>query len=150
MWVVQILDLCYYGNLNDLISQSPKKKLHWTVARHIAGQIVSFLERAHVVEGVIHSRINPKNVLFGKSLLVKITDFGSAKFLNQKDNVYDWIKNLDIDNEEHLPELKDGLNYLAPEFIEEGLVGKANDFWSLGCIIFYMLTGKDPFPITSR
>lgn len=37
LWLTTIMDLCYYGNLTDLVAKAPKKKLHWTVARHIAG-----------------------------------------------------------------------------------------------------------------
>lgn len=39
---------------------------------------------------------------------------------------------------------------MCPEFVEEAKDGPGADMWSLGCIIFFMLTGKDPFPITTR
>lgn len=99
----------------------------------------------------MHGFLSPKNCLFGKSLLLKIADLRFASFFkNTKDNVYCWRDHVDVDKEEHLPDLYGGLNYLSPEYIEEGITGQGGDFWGLGCIIFYMLTGKDPFPITTR
>lgn len=44
-----------------------------------------------------------------------------------------------------LPGIKEGLNYIAPEFIEERIDSPAMDFWAFGCIIYFMLTGTDPF-----
>ena len=49
------------------------------------------------------------------------------------------------DKEEHIPEMHLGLQYLTPEFIEEGVTGPEADLWSLGLIIYYMLTGRDAF-----
>lgn len=99
-----VLDLCYYGNLYDIVGKAPKKKLHWTVARHIAGQIVSFLERAHCVEGISSNFLNPRNILFGKSLIVKVNDFRFASFFRDPEkNVFQWTEGLDIDADEHIP-----------------------------------------------
>ena len=42
------------------------------------------------------------------------------------------------------------LNYFAPEFIEFFEESPAMDFWALGCIIYFMLTGKEPFEGRTR
>lgn len=61
-------------------------------------------------------------------------------------NIYNPLDGLDVqEKEEHVPEMHLGLQYLTPEFIEEGQTGPEADLWSLGLIIYYMLTGRDAF-----
>ena len=43
------------------------------------------------------------------------------------------------------PEELNGLNYIAPEFIEDGLSLPAMDLYAFGCVIFEMITGRKPF-----
>ena len=80
VYVCQVTDHCPYGNLYDMIEQFKGKKFPWRVARHIAGQIIGFIEKAHKVEGIVHTRLNPKNILFNENLTLKINDFFYSKF----------------------------------------------------------------------
>jgi len=77
--------------------------------------------------------LKPENVLIDREGYAKITDFGLSK--------------------ENIKSNKDAMTlcgtpeYLAPEVIEKKGHGKPVDWWSLGCIIFEMLTGNPPFQI---
>ena len=43
-----------------------------------------------------------------------------------------------------------GLQFISPEFIEEGIEGPEMDLWALGCIIYNMVTGRKPFNAESN
>ena len=84
-----------------------------------------------------HSRsLKPENVLIDKDGYAKLTDFGLSK-----ENVKD---NHDTHSFCGTPE------YLAPEILSRKGHGKAVDWWSLGAIIYEMLTGLPPFYTKDR
>lgn len=80
---------------------------------------------------LINFSLKPENVLIDKDGYIKITDFGLSK-----QNILD---NHTATSFCGTPE------YLAPEIIEGKGHGKAVDWWSLGAIIYEMLTGLPPF-----
>ena len=75
--------------------------------------------------------LKPENVLINKDGYIKITDFGLSK-----ENIAD---NKSAKSFCGTPE------YLAPEIIEGKGHGQAVDWWSLGSILYEMLTGMPPF-----
>ena len=78
--------------------------------------------------------LKPENVLIDKDGYAKLTDFGLSKE-GIKDN-------------QGAKTFCGTPEYLAPEIVEEGAShGKAVDWWSLGCIIYEMLTGQPPFQL---
>lgn len=76
------MDHAPFGTLRDMVTGDPIRpgvgKLHWKLARHIAGQIVAFLAEAHSVQGVAHQRLNPSNCFFDSRRRLKIADFRHA------------------------------------------------------------------------
>jgi len=99
--------------------------------RFYAAEVVSALEYLHG-NAIIYRDLKPENVLIDSDGHLKITDFGLAK------------EGLEGDNSRTetfcgTPE------YLAPEIIDGNPYTKAVDWWSLGCLIFEMLTGLPPF-----
>lgn len=77
--------------------------------------------------------MKPENVLIDKDGYAKLTDFGLSK-----ENIK---TNQDTKTLCGTPE------YLAPEIVERKGHGRAVDWWSVGCIIYEMLTGSPPFII---
>ena len=80
---------------------------------------------------VIYRDLKPENILMNSEGHIKISDFGLSKKLeNQKDKAYT---------------LCGTLQYLAPEILKNKGYDKSDDWWSLGCIYYEMITGNLPF-----
>lgn len=97
----------------------------------IAQQIAAALVQAHGA-GVIHRDIKPQNILFSRDGKVKVTDFGIAlaadgSTLTCSDDIVGSV------------------HYFSPEQARGNLAGKQSDLYSLGVILYEMVTGQVPF-----
>ena len=122
-----VLEYCQGGELFNLIQKH--KQLNESQTRFYACQLVLALESLHS-KNIIYRDLKPENVLLDKDGYIKITDFGLSK-TNVVEN--------DAKSICGTPE------YLAPEVVLLLKYGKPVDWWTLGCIIFEMLTGLPPF-----
>lgn len=80
--------------------------------------------------------MKPENVLLDKDGYVRITDFGLSK--------------RNVQSEKDAFSVCGTPEYLAPEILLKQGHGKAVDWWTLGCIIFEMVTGMPPYYSNQR
>jgi serine/threonine protein kinase len=111
------------------------------LAKYYAVQLIVFIEEAHLKQKVIHRRLCPQNILIFINQQLKVTNFRHAKNIGDLAlNVFEHGSYEDC----QLPRVEEGLNYMSPEFIERrsDAESRAMDLWSLGCIIYEMVTGR--------
>lgn len=107
-------------------------------ARYIA-QAAEGLDHAHEA-GLVHRDIKPANLLVDEKNIVKILDMGLARL----DHNDDEQASLTVAHEENVLGTAD---YLAPEqAVNSHTVDGRADIYSLGCTLYYILTGHPPFP----
>ncbi len=116
-------------NLKEYIREKGPLPVHEAI--RITRQIAYALEEAHKA-GVIHRDIKPQNILFSREGKVKVTDFGIAI---AGDGVTVTVGD----------EIIGSVQYIAPEQARGELAGKQSDLYSLGIILYEMVTGKVPF-----
>jgi len=116
-------------NLKEYIRE--KGPLPVSEAVQITRQIADALQQAHAA-GVVHRDIKPQNILFSHDGKVKVTDFGIAI---AGDGVTVTVGD----------EIIGSVQYISPEQARGGLAGKQSDLYSLGVVLYEMVTGKVPF-----
>jgi serine/threonine protein kinase len=102
----------------------------YSEAARIGAALAAALDYAHS-KGVVHRDIKPANVLFTLQGMVKITDFGVAR--------------LESSNLTAAGQFIGTPNYMSPEQVEGGVVDGRSDLFSLGVVLFELLTGQRPF-----
>lgn len=115
-------------SLKELIER--KGLLDPAIAADYAIQICDALSIAHK-NNLIHRDIKPQNILITHENIIKVTDFGIAKSLNT-----DITRTLNIIGTAH---------YISPEQIRGDVCDNRTDIYSLGVVIYEMLTGDLPF-----
>lgn len=122
----------YVDGIN--LKQYLKKKgaLSWKEVLHFSTQIAKALSHAHS-KGIIHMDIKPQNVILPKDGTVKIADFGIA------------LLEESMDNGDGNDEAIGSIHYISPEQARGETVDARTDIYSLGVVMYEMLTGRIPF-----
>jgi len=101
-------------------------------AVRIAAQIAAALELAHE-KGLVHRDVKPSNAILTPEDHVYLTDFGLAKRAETDPGLT------------AVDQMLGTVDYVAPEVIEGGEPDARSDVYSLGCVLYEMLTGEAPF-----
>jgi len=109
--------------------------LTWKEALHFASQISRALSHAHS-KGIIHMDIKPQNIMLPKDGTAKVADFGIAM-------VEDAPESSDSD------EAVGSIHYISPEQARNENIDARTDIYSLGVVMYEMLTGRLPFDGTT-
>ncbi|HSP87045.1 MAG TPA: serine/threonine-protein kinase, partial [Ignavibacteriaceae bacterium] len=121
---------CYGGEiLKKKIEQST---LEIDEVINIAIQIADGLSRAHEA-GIIHRDVKPANIMVTDRNEVKILDFGLAKILSKQSEVT------------RMGTITGTVKYMSPEQIRGENIDHRTDIWSLGILLYEMVTSQAPF-----
>jgi serine/threonine protein kinase/Tol biopolymer transport system component len=114
-------------------------------ALSIAAQIAEALEAAHE-RGIIHRDLKPANIKISPDGAVKVLDFGLAKVW------FGDVPPLDLSQSPTITAtaIREGVimgtaAYMSPEQARGKAVDKRSDIWAFGCVLYEMLTGRQPF-----
>lgn len=132
-----VLDYASNGELLSLIKKY--NTLSEDCTRHFGAQILDAIKYMHD-NGVIHRDIKPENILLDDKLRIQITDFGTARLLEKKND-----ESEDYPLDVRAKSFVGTAEYVSPELLENKYCGKPGDIWAFGCILYQMIAGKPPF-----
>lgn len=129
-----VLELCPNGSLMDMVKR--RRGLTEPEVRFYTVQIAGAIKYMHG-KGIIHRDLKMGNIFLDSKMNAKIGDFGLAALLVTGRDMHTIRRTT----------LCGTPNYIAPEILEKGKKGHDHnvDIWSLGIIVFAMLTSKPPF-----
>ena len=124
-----VMELIQGKTLKEIINEDGKLPWKWSV--NIAIQIASALETAHK-NNIIHRDIKPHNIIITEDGMAKVTDFGIAKAVSNS-TITAFGTTIG------------SVHYFSPEHARGGYTDAKSDLYSLGVVMYEMLTGKVPF-----
>jgi len=119
------------GSVENLLKKTNKKPLPLEQAILLTQQLCQALMCAHT-HGITHRDLKPGNVLLGESGLAKLSDFGLAVGLN--------VPKITLEGE-----MVGTVAYMSPEQAMGMQTEPSSDFYSLGAMLYEMVTGQPPF-----
>ena len=135
------------SNLRRLVRNHGQ--LDQKTAAIIISQAAEGLQHAHE-QGFVHRDVKPGNLMVSPDGLTKLTDLGLATFssdFTRSDQYTDMLTATGITRGKKVEHIVGTPDYLAPEvIITPSEIKPTSDIYSLGCTLYYAVTGKVPFP----
>lgn len=140
--IVKVLDVNFDDNIQYIVMEyidgitlkeyiEQQGAVKWKEAVHFTVQILRALQHAHD-NGIVHRDVKPQNVMLLEDGTIKVMDFGIARFARE--------------NGKTLSDKAIGsVHYISPEQAKGDVTDEKTDIYSVGVIMYEMLTGKVPF-----
>lgn len=130
-----LLEYMNLGSLDKILKQIKKKKFSQpcipeNILSKITKQILLGLSYLHKEKHQIHRDIKPANILINSDGIVKLTDFGIARTL---------------DNQKYSKTFVGSRSYMSPERISGKIYSYPSDIWSVGLVIYELATGIEAY-----
>lgn len=144
--IIKVYDVCFTRNIRCIVMEyvdgitlkeymEEQKPLGWKETLHFVLQILNALAHAHS-RGIVHRDIKPQNVMLLPDASIKITDFGIARFARSESRT---ITDRAIGS----------VHYISPEQARGEHTDQRADIYSVGVMLYEMLTGQLPFDADS-
>ncbi|MGM9570557.1 MAG: Stk1 family PASTA domain-containing Ser/Thr kinase [Phascolarctobacterium sp.] len=140
-YIINIYDVVSEGNNQYIVMEyvdgvtlkeyMQEHKLSLNAVLEIGVRLADALQHAHSHK-IIHCDIKPQNILLDKNMNPKIADFGIAKMVTNQTMVYSKA-------------VMGSVHYISPEQASGGKITACSDVYSLGIVLFEMLTGQVPY-----
>ena len=124
-----VMELIKGKTLKEIINEDGALSWKWSV--NVAIQIASALETAHK-NNIIHRDIKPHNIIITEDGIAKVTDFGIAKAVSNS-TITAFGTTIG------------SVHYFSPEHARGGYTDAKSDLYSLGVVLYEMVTGQVPF-----
>lgn len=144
--IVKVYDVSFSQKMHSIVMEyiegdtlkeyiDQRGKLSWKETVDYTEQILHALQHAHD-NGIVHRDIKPQNIMRLPSGTVKVTDFGIARFAR---SITKTITDRAIGS----------VHYISPEQAQGGTIDEKTDIYSVGVMMYEMLTGRLPFDADS-
>ena len=140
--IVKVYDVCLSSRMPSIVMEfiegitlkeyiEQQRVIRWKEAVHFTVQILRALQHAHD-NGIVHRDIKPQNIMLMSNGMVKITDFGIVRFSR---SISHTLTNRAIGS----------VHYISPEQARGEPADQKADIYSVGVMLYEMLTGRLPF-----
>ncbi len=140
--VMRVYDVCFSDKMQSIVMEyidgitlkeyiEQEGQLKWKEAVHFTVQILRALQHAHD-KGIVHRDIKPQNIMLLQDGTIKITDFGIARFARSETRTL-------------TDKAIGSVHYISPEQAAGDVIDARTDIYSVGVMLYEMLTGKVPF-----
>ncbi len=140
--IVKVYDVSFGDNIQYIVMEyidgitlkeyiERKQSIPWKDALYFTVQILRALQHAHD-KGIVHRDVKPQNIMLLRDGTIKVTDFGIARFSRSDERT---ITDKAIGS----------VHYISPEQAKGGPIDEKADLYSVGVLMYEMLTGCLPF-----
>lgn len=140
--IVKIYDVGFYDKIQYIVMEyidgitlkeyiENERVLSWKDAVHFVTQILRALQHAHE-RGIVHRDIKPQNIMMFTDGTIKVMDFGIAKFAREEGKTA-------------TDQAIGTVHYISPEQARGDATDAKSDLYSVGVMLYEMLTGQKPF-----